>query len=189
MASYSTSDFRPGLKILLDGEPCSILETEFVKPGKGQGFNRTKIRYLQSGRVVEKTFKSGENVEAADVLEKDMRFLYSDGSFWYFMNEESFEQVAAEERVVGHAKQWLKEQDLCTIVTWGEQVIQVIPPSFATLQVSETEPGVRGDTSSGGSKAATLETGAEIRVPLFIEQGEYVKVDTRTSQYVSRVKG
>lgn len=189
MATYSTSDFKPGLKILLENEPCSIVETEFVKPGKGQGFNRTKIRYLRSGRVIEKTFKSGETVEGADVMEKDMRFLYTDGHDWYFMDEDTFEQVAADANIIGDSQKWLKEQDLCTIVTWGEQVIQVVPPSFATLKITDTEPGVRGDTSSGGSKQATLETGAVVRVPLFIEKGETVKIDTRTGDYVSRVKG
>lgn len=188
MATYSTNEFRPGLKIMLDGEPCSIIDNEFVKPGKGQAFNRVKVRYLLSGRVVEKTFKSGDSVEAADVIEKDMRYLYNDGEFWYFLDENTFEQVAADEKAMSEAKLWIKEQDECTVVTWDNKPIQVTAPSFVTLKVIETDPGVRGDTSSGGSKPATLETGAVVRVPLFIDVNEMIKVDTRTGEYVGRVK-
>lgn len=188
MASYNTNEFRSGLKIMLDNDPCSIIENEFVKPGKGQAFNRVKIRNLKTGRMLVKTFKSGESVEAADVVDSDMQYLYNDGEFWHFMNPDNFEQISADENAVADSKLWLKEQDICLVTIWNGQVLTVVPPNFVTLTVTETDPGVRGDTSSGGSKPATLETGAVVKVPLFIEQGELLKIDTRTGEYVSRVK-
>lgn len=188
MATYSTNEFRGGLKIMLDNDPCAIIENEFVKPGKGQAFNRVKIRNLKSGRVVERTFKSGESVEAADVLDVEMQYLYTDGEFWYFMNQESFEQIGAAESAVEEAKPWLKEQDVCTLTLWNGAPISVTPPNFVELTVAETDPGVRGDTSGGGGKPATLETGAVVRVPLFINIGDVLKIDTRSAEYVSRAK-
>jgi elongation factor P len=188
MATYSTNEFKGGLKIMLDGDPCSIIENEFVKPGKGQAFNRVKIRNLKTGRVVERTFKSGETVEAADVLETEMQYLYNDGEFWHFMEPTTYEQVAAGEAAVADAQKWLKEQDLCTVTLWNGAPISVTPPNFVVLTVTETDPGVRGDTSGGGGKPATLETGAVVRVPLFIDIGEQIKVDTRTGEYVARAK-
>jgi elongation factor P len=188
MATYSTNEFRSGLKILLDGDPCVILENEFVKPGKGQAFNRVRIRNLKTGRVNEKTFKSNESVEGADVVDTDMQYLYYDGEFWHFMVPDTFEQHAADAKVVGDAKDWLKEQDLCQITLWNGQPLQVSPPNFVELKIVETDPGVRGDTATGGQKPAKLETGAVVRVPLFIEEGEVIRVDTRTGAYVSRVK-
>ncbi len=188
MASYNTNEFRGGLKIILDGDPCAIIANEFVKPGKGQAFSRVKIRNLKTGRVVEKTFKSGESVEAADVLEQDMQYLYTDGEFWHFMVPESYEQLAADEKAVADAKQWLKEEATCLVTLWNGSPLQVAPPKFVELTIVETDPGVRGDTAQGGVKPAKLETGAVVRVPLFVEQGEVVKVDTRSGEYVSRVK-
>jgi elongation factor P len=188
MASYSTNEFRSGLKIMLDGDPCTIVENEFVKPGKGQAFNRVKIRNLKTGRVIERTFKSGDSVEAADVLDTEMQYIYSDGSFWHFMHPETFEQVAASEAALGDSAKWLKEEDLCQVTLWNGAPISVSPPNHVVLRVTETDPGLRGDTSSGGTKPATLETGAVIRVPLFIEVGELLKVDTRSGEYISRVK-
>lgn len=188
MTSYSTNEFKGGLKLLIDGDPCSIIENEFVKPGKGQAFNRVKFRNLKSGRVIERTYKSGENVEAADVVERDLRYLYKDTDEWHFMDEDSFEQYATSEAVVGDAAQWLKEQDLCTITLWNGAPISVTPPNFVTLTVTKTDPGLRGDTASGASKPATVETGAVVRVPLFVEEGESLKIDTRTGEYVSRAK-
>ncbi len=176
------------MKIMQDGDPCSIVENEFVKPGKGQAFNRVKIRNLKTGRVVERTFKSGESVEAADVMDTDMQYLYTDGEFWNFMDAETFEQVAADGKAVADSAKWLKEQDTCTITLWNGVPISVTPPNFVTLQITETDPGVRGDTASGGGKPATLETGAVVRVPLFIEIGEIIKVDTRSGEYVGRAK-
>jgi len=188
MASYSTNEFKSGLKVMLDGDPCSIIENEFVKPGKGQAFNRVKFRNLLSGRVVERTFKSGESIEAADVHETDMQYLYNDGEHWHFMHPETFEQVGADEAAVGDAAKWLKEQDMCTVTLWNGAPISITPPNFVILKITDTEPGVRGDTASGGGKPATLETGAVVRVPLFLDVEELIKVDTRTGEYVSRAK-
>lgn len=188
MATFSTNEFKGGLKILLDGDPYSIVENEFVKPGKGQAFNRVKVRNLKNGKVVEKTFKSGESVEAADVMEIDVQYLYHDGEFWHFMEPNSFEQYSADEVAVGDAKLWLKDQDMCKVMLWNGSPLSIEPPNFVELTVTETDPGVRGDTSSGGGKPATLETGAVVRVPLFIEEGELLRIDTRTGEYAARVK-
>ena len=188
MASYSTNEFRSGLKILLEGDPCIIVENEFVKPGKGQAFNRVRIRNLKTGRVVDKTFKSGESVEAADVIDTEMQYLYADGDFWHFMVPDTYEQYAADENAVSEARQWLKEQDVCQVTLWNNSPLIVTPPNFVELSIVETDPGVRGDTAQGGVKPAHLETGAVVRVPLFIEQGEVIRVDTRSGEYVGRVK-
>ena len=188
MASYSTNEFKGGLKLMIDGDPCSIIENEFVKPGKGQAFNRVKLRNLKTGRVIERTFKSGESAEAADVVELGLQYLYSDGEHWHFMDEASYEQFAASVEAVGDAAQWLKEQDVCGITLWNGAPISVSPPNFVNLRITQTEPGVRGDTASGATKPATLETGAVVKVPLFVDQGELVKIDTRTGEYVSRAK-
>jgi len=188
MASYQTSEFRSGLKFLLDGDPYTIVENEFVKPGKGQAFNRVRIRNLKNGRVVDKTFKSGESVEAADVVETDMQYLYSDGEFWHFMSPSSFEQYAADATAVGDSVKWLKEEDICLVTLWNNSPLLVSAPNFVELKIVETDPGLRGDTAQGGVKPARLETGASVRVPLFLEEGEIIKVDTRNGEYVSRVK-
>lgn len=188
MANYSTNEFRSGLKIIIDNDPCIIVENEFVKPGKGQAFNRVRIKNLKTGRTVEKTFKSGESVEAADVHDTDMQYLYSDGEFWHFMVPDTFEQYAADEAAVADAKIWLSEQDVCQVTLWNNTPLLVAPPNFVELEITETDPGIRGDTASGGVKPATLSTGAIVRVPLFVEQGETIRVDTRSGDYVSRVK-
>ena len=188
MASYSTNEFKGGLKVMLDGDPCSIIENEFVKPGKGQAFNRVKFRNLKTGRVIERTFKSGESVEAADVVELSMQYLYNDGKFWHFMVPDTYEQYSADRNAVGDAGKWLKEQDECTVTLWNDVPLSVAPPNFVELKIVETDPGVRGDTSGGGGKPATLETGAVVRVPLFVQTGEVIKVDTRTGEYVSRAR-
>jgi len=188
MASYNTNEFRGGLKLLLDGDPCSIIENEFVKPGKGQAFNRVKIRNLKTGRVIERTFKSGESVEAADVMETEMQYLYNDGSAWYFMHPETYEQIGADEAAVVDAVKWLKEQDMCTVTTWNDSPISVTTPNHVTLTVTQTDPGLKGDTASGATKPATLETGAVVRVPLFIDEGDILKIDTRTGEYIGRHK-
>jgi len=188
MGTYSTNEFKPGLKLLIDGDPYSIVDNEFVKPGKGQAFSRVKIRNLKTGRVIERTYKSGESVEGADVHETEMQYLYNDGDAWHFMDPASFEQIQASEVVLGDGAKWIKAQDMCTVVLWNGEPISIMPPNFVVLEVAETDPGVRGDTSSGGSKPATLETGAIVRVPLFIEQGELLKIDTRSGEYVARAK-
>jgi elongation factor P len=188
MASYSTNEFRSGLRIILDSDPYVIVENEFVKPGKGQAFNRVRVKNLKTGKVVDKTFKSGDSVEAADVRDVDMQYLYTDGEFWHFMLQDTFEQYAADENAMGDAKMWVTEQDICMVTLWNNAPLSVAPPNFVELEIVETDPGVRGDTASGGVKPATLTTGAVVRVPLFLEQGEVIKVDTRSGDYVSRVK-
>ena len=186
MANYSTNEFRSGLRIIIDNDPCIIVDNEFVKPGKGQAFNRVRIKNLKTGKTVDKTFKSGESVEAADVVEQNMQYLYTDGEFWHFMLPDTFEQFGADENAVADAKQWLKEQDLCIVTLWNGVPLVVTPPNFVELKIVETDPGVRGDTAQGGVKPAKLETGAVVRVPLFVEEGETIKVDTRSGEYVSR---
>jgi len=188
MATYNTNQFKAGLKIIIDQDPCSIVENEFVKPGKGQAFNRVRIKNLKTGRMLEKTFKSGESVEAADVVETDMQYLYNDGDHWHFMDPTTYEQIHASETAVSEAKNWLKEQAMCTVTLWNGTPIIVTPPNFVILKVTESDPGLKGDTASGGSKPATLETGAVVRVPLFIQTEELIKIDTRTGEYVSRAK-
>ncbi|WP_133131150.1 elongation factor P [Legionella yabuuchiae] len=188
MAVYSTNEFKPGLKVLVDNAPCSIVECEFVKPGKGQAFTRVKIRNLKTGRVVERTYKSGETLPSADVVDVEMQYLYNDGEHWHFMVPDTFEQYAAGPDAVEEAVKWLKEQDMCTVTLWNNEPLQVTPPNFVTLEITETDPGLKGDTSGGGGKPATLETGAVVRVPLFVQTGELIKVDTRKGEYVSRAK-
>ncbi len=188
MASVSTNEFKGGLKFMLDNEPCSIIENEYVKPGKGQAFNRVKLRKLLSGKVLEKTFKSGESFELADVIDVDLDYLYNDGEFYHFMNSVTFEQVAADVKSVGDAAKWLVENNTCTLTLWNDNPITVTPPNFVEIEVTETDPGLKGDTQGTGGKPATLATGAVVRVPLFIAIGEVVKVDTRTGEYVGRVK-
>lgn len=187
MANYSTNEFKGGLKVMLDGDPCSIVENELVKPGKGQAFNRVKLRNLMTGRVGERTFKSGDSLEGADVMELEMEYLYSDGEMWYFMKTDgSFEQYAVEKKALSDTQKWLKEQVAYTITLWNDNAIAVAAPNFIELEVVETDPGLKGDTAQGGSKPATLSSGAVVRVPLFINQGEVLKIDTRSGDYVSR---
>jgi elongation factor P len=188
MAIFSTNEFKSGLKIMLDGDPCSIVENEFVKPGKGQAFNRVKFRNLKTGRVLERTFRSGDTVEGADVVELELEYSYNDGEFYYFMHPQSFEQYSADANAVGDAIKWLKGQESCTVTLWNGQPLSVSAPNFVVLGVVQTDPGVRGDTSSGGSKPATLETGAVVRVPLFVCEGDLLKIDTRSGEYLSRAK-
>ena len=188
MGSYTTNEFRSGLRILIEGDPCVIVENEVVKPGKGQAFNRVRIKNLKTEKTVEKTFKSSESVESADVIETEMQYLYHDGELWHFMQPDTFEQYAADNQSVGSAKNWLKEQDLCQITLWNNVPLVVIPPNFVELEIVKTDPGLRGDTASGGGKPASLSTGAVVRVPLFVEEGEIIRIDTRTGEYVSRAK-
>jgi elongation factor P len=188
MASYSTNEFRSGLKVMLEGDPCSIVENEFVKPGKGQAFNRVRLRNLKTGRVWERTFKSGESLEGADVMDRDMEYLYNDGEFYYFMEPDTYEQHQADKAAVGDAAQWLKEQERCEVTLYNGTPLSVTPPNFVELEIVETDPGLKGDTASGGSKPATLSTGAVVKVPLFLSQGEVIRIDTRTGEYVGRGK-
>ena len=189
MGTFSTNEFKSGLKVLLEGDPCSIVENEFVKPGKGQAFNRVRLKNLKTGRVWERTFKSGESLEGADVMEYEMEYMYSDGEYWHFMKtDDSFEQIAADKTAVADAMNWLKENSRCTVTLWNDVPILVQAPNFVDLEIVETDPGLKGDTATGGSKPATLTTGAVVKVPLFINIGEQIRVDTRTGEYQSRSK-
>ena len=186
--TYATNEFRSGLKVLLDGDPCVLLDCEFVKPGKGQAFTRIRYRNLMTGRVLDRTLRSGEKVEAADVVDTEMEFLYPDGTEWHFMDPRTYDQFAAPEEGLGGAVKWIQQGMTCGITLYNDAILLVHPPHFVELKVVETEPGIRGDTAAGGSKNATLETGAVVRVPLFVEEGETLRLDTRSGEYVSRVK-
>ena len=188
MATVGINDFKNGMKVLIDGDPWSITDVDMVKPGKGQAFTRVKTKNLKTGRVVEKTYKATDKLETADVMEHDFQYLYSDGEFYYFMDPESFEQIEASVEAVGDNAKWLVEEDICTVTLWNDSPIVVEPPNFIQMKITETDPGLRGDTSGGGGKPATLESGAVVRVPLFVQEGEMIKVDTRTGEYSSRVK-
>ena len=188
MSVYSTNEFKSGLKVMLDNDPCSILENEFVKPGKGQAFNRVKLRNLKTGRVLERTFKSGDSLVGADIAEIEVEYLYSDADTWHFMDQQTYEQLGISSQLVGEAGKWIKAQDICNVMLWNGQALSITPPNFITAKVTETEPAVKGDTVTGATKAATLETGAVVRVPLFVNEGDLLKVDTRTGEYVSRAK-
>ncbi len=189
MPNYSTNEFRSGLKIILDGDPFTIVENEFVKPGKGQAFNRVRIRNLKTGRSLDRNFKSGDTVEAADVVESEMQYLYNDGSFWHFMVPDTFEQFTAGKEAMGDAAAWLKDGVNCNVMLWNGVPLAVSAPAHVELKIVETDPGVRGDTATGGQKPAKLETGAVVRVPLFLNEGEIIRVDTRTAEYIARAKG
>ncbi|MFV9614636.1 MAG: elongation factor P [Gammaproteobacteria bacterium] len=186
MATYSTNQFKNGLKIILDNAPCSITENIVVKPGKGQAFNRVKMKNLKTGRVLERTFKSTESVEAADVDEMNVEYLYNDGEYWHFMEPVSFEQYAADVVAVGDTAKWIKAQEVCVMTLWNGSPISIAAPNFVELAVAQTDPGLKGDTAQGATKPATLETGSEVKVPLFINEGDILKIDTRTGEYVSR---
>ena len=188
MSTIQTGQFRNGMKILLDGDPWNVVETEFVKPGKGQAFNRVRIRNLKSGRTLERNMKSGDTVEAADVVETDMQYLYNDGDFWHFMVPDTFEQHTAGKEAMGESAQWLKDGVNCQVMLWNGLPLSINAPAHVELKIVETDPGVRGDTATGGQKPAKLETGAVVRVPLFLNEGEIIRVDTRTGEYLSRAK-
>jgi elongation factor P len=187
MAQIATNEFRTGVKIEMDGQPYTIVANEFVKPGKGQAFNRVKLKHLTSGRVTEKTFKSGDKVDLADVLETEMRMLYRDADGVVFMDDNSYEQVSVPHDVIGDVDQWLMEDLLYGVVFYNGNAVAVSPPTFMHVKITETSPGARGDTVSGRVlKPATVECGAQVQVPIFIEEGEQIKVDTRDGSYVSR---
>ena len=188
MVMYNSGDLKSGLKVLIDGEPFNIVETDYHKPGKGQAFNKVKLKNLRNGKVLEKTVKIGVSLEAADVMIREMQYLYNDGDQWHFMDTDSYEQIGIAKSVIDEIVIWLKEESLCEVTIWNDQAIAVEPPNNIDVKVTETDPGLRGDTAQGGVKPAIVETGASIRVPLFIEEGELIKVDTRTGEYLSRVK-
>ena len=189
MAQISTSEMRGGIKIIVDSQPYSIVFNEFVKPGKGQAFNRVKIKHLISGRVIEKVFKSGDKADLADVVEASMRMLYKEPQGVVFMDDATYEQITISKEKIPEVEKWLKEDMIYDVIFWNNEPISVEPPTFMELTITETAPGVRGDTASGRVlKLAVLETGATVQVPIFIEQGEKIKIDTRTGEYVNRVQ-
>jgi elongation factor P len=182
----STAEFKKGLKIVLDGQPYTIVEFQHVKPGKGGAFVRTKLKHLRLGKVIDNTFRSGEKVELVDFEDKHMQFLYKDDRY-HFMDTETYEQVSMSETEVGDASEFLKEQTEVDVLYIDGSPVTVELPNFVELAIARTEPGVRGDTAQGGAKAATLETGAVVQVPLFLNEGDIVRVDTRTGEYLARV--
>ena len=184
----STNQFKNGTKLIIDNAPCTIVEHEFHKPGKGQAVMRVKYKNLLTGNTNDKTFKSGESVEAADVNHKEMEFLYHDNESWHFMDTNSFEQIEVSLSQMGDARKWLVGQETCEIVLWDNQPILVNPPVIVELEITSAEPGVKGDTVSGATKIATLQTGVDIQVPLFVNENEIIKVDTRDKTYVGRAK-
>ncbi len=187
MAQVSTNEFRGGLKVELDKEPYIIVTNEFVKPGKGQPFNRVKMKHLLTGRVVEKTFRSGEKLDLADVEEFKMRLLYKEGEDFIFMDEKTFEQHTIPAEVIRDNAQWCMDDVEYDLIFYKGKAIDLVPPTFMEMIITETAPGLRGDSSGRVLKSAVLETGAKIQIPIFVEQGEKIKVDTRTGEYVSRV--
>lgn len=188
MAQISTNEFKAGLKIEIDGQPYTIVSNEFVKPGKGQSFNRVRIRHIITGRVIERTLKSGDKVDLADVEETEMRMLYKEADGVVFMDEKSFEQIKIPLESIGETTQWLLDDHLYEIVIYKGVPVTVEPPTFMEMKITETNPGDRGNTASGRVlKPAVVESGAKIQVPIFVEEGEVIKIDTRTGEYVSRV--
>jgi elongation factor P len=185
---YSTADFKKGLKIEIDGAPYTIVEFLHVKPGKGGAFVRTKIKNLMTGKVLDQTFRSGEKLKRPDLVEREMQFLYREGDSFYMMDNETYEQLALTSEQLGDSVLYLIENLNLKVLFFNQQPVAVEIPNFVELTVAQAEPGVKGDTASGGTKPATLESGAVIQVPLFINEGDQVKVDTRTGTYIERVK-
>lgn len=188
MATVSTNEFRSGMKIEVEGQPYTIISNEFVKPGKGQSFNRVRIKHLLTARVIERTFKSGDKVDVADVVECNMRLLYKEAENAVFMDDVSFEQTSIPLKNIGDTEQWLMEDLVYGIVIYKGNPVTVEPPTFMEMKITDTAPGDRGNTASGRVlKPAVTESGANIQVPIFVVEGEKVKIDTRTGEYVSRV--
>jgi elongation factor P len=188
MPKTSTSDFRPGLTLVIDGELYTILEFQHVKPGKGGAFVRTKMKGVENDKTIEKTFRSGESVESVRVERHDYQFLYKDGELYFFMHQETYEQIPLETSRVNKSE-FITDGIVCTLIVDvdNDRILYAEPPAHIVTEVSETDPGLRGDTAQGGSKPATLSSGAVVQVPLFINQGDQIKVDTRTGDYIERV--
>jgi len=184
----STSDFKKGVKMELDTTPYVITDFQHVKPGKGPAFVRTKLRNLITGRVIDRTFRSGEKVKEADVEQVKMQYLYNDGENFVMMDTETFDQINIPEKTIGDDAKWMLEESVMTVLIYKGNPVTIELPSFLELKIIETDPGLKGDTAQGGSKPATLETGAIVNVPLFVGEGEIIKVDTRTGDYLERVK-
>ena len=186
MGSVTTNDLRIGMKVEVEKEPYLVIANEFVKPGKGQAFNRVKMKNMVNGRVVERTYKSGEKLDLADIEEAQMRFLYKESDGAIFMDEKTFDQITISNEIIGDKQVWLMEEVIYQVIFYKGTVIELSPPTFMEMIVTETSPGVRGDTSGRVLKPATTETGAKIQIPIFVEEGEKIKVDTRTGEYASR---
>ena len=185
---YDTSQFRNGLRIEFEGSPYTILDNQFVKPGKGQAFNRVRMKNLLTNGVLERNFKSGDTVKAADVSDEQMGFLYEGAGDYHFMNQKTYDQVVLTAEQLGDAKNYLTENLVVQISFWNGKPIAVDVPNFVELQIVKCDPGVRGDTVSGATKPATLSTGYVVDVPLFVEEGEWIRIDTRNGEYLDRVK-
>jgi len=185
---YQTSDIKKGLKIEIDGAPWTVTEFLFVKPGKGVAFTRTKLKNLITGATLDRTFRTGEKMKEAEVEERDMQYLYNDGEDYHFMDVETFDQIAIPAKPLGNATKFLLEEMVTRILFFNGAPVTAELPNFVELEITYCEPGVRGNTAQGATKSATLSTGAEVQVPLFVENGEWVKVDTRDGSYVERVK-
>lgn len=185
---YETKDFRKGIRVELDGTPFIMTESQFVKPGKGQAFCRVKLKNLLNGSVMERTYKSGEKIPKADVSEVTMQYLYEDTGKYNFMDSKSYEQIELTKDQLGDGYKWIKEQMDVDVVLYKGLAISVTLPNFSVLEITFCEPGLKGDTATGATKPATVETGATILVPLFVEQGDKVKIDTRTGSYIERSK-
>jgi len=188
MPQINAGDFRKGVKVLVEGEPYDMLECNFVKPGKGQALYKTKLRHLTKGTILDRTYKSGDSLEAADVHKSDGQYLYKDANGYVFMDNDTFEQYTLAEEVVGDDGRFLQEGAVCNLLYWNNQLIGMTPPQHVVMKVTYTEPAVRGNTSSNITKPATVETGATVSVPAFIEMGEMIKIDTRTGEYLERVR-
>lgn len=185
---YETSDIRNGLKIEVDGQPYVVTYFQFVKPGKGTAFTRTKLKGLLSGNVLDRTFRTGEKLAPADIEENEMQYLYPDGNMRVFMDTTSYEQVMIDNSVLGDDSRWLVDEMMVRVLFWRGKPINIELPNFVELEITYCEPGVKGNTATGATKTAELSTGATVNVPLFVEQGETIKIDTRTGDYVERVR-
>lgn len=183
----SAGDFRNGITLEIEGNVYQIVEFQHVKPGKGAAFVRTKIKNVMTGSVVERTFRPTEKFPEARIDRKDMQYLYNDGDLYYFMDNDTYEQIALGSELIGDALKFVKENEMCKVCSHNGNVFSIEPPLFVELQVTDTEPGFKGNTATGATKPAIVETGAQVNVPLFVENGEVIKIDTRTGEYLSRV--
>ncbi len=187
MATISTADFKNGMGLKIDGKYYSIVEFQHVKPGKGGAFVRYKIRDLRSGRVIDQTCNAGTKFENVQLITKEMQYLYNDGTDYVFMDNETYDQIQITPDFIGDNEKWLKENDTCQLLYADTELLGVNPPMFIEVEITETDPGFKGDTVQGGTKPATIETGATIQVPMYLNQGERVQVDTRTGKFVKRI--
>ena len=183
----TAGDFRNGVTIEIDDKVCQIIEFQHVKPGKGAAFVRTKLKDIKNGGVVERSFRPTEKFPTAHIDRKDMQYLYNDGDLYYFMDVETYDQISLNEEEIGDSLKFVKENEMCKICSHKGSVFAVEPPLFVELEITDTEPGFKGDTATGATKPATVETGASVNVPLFVNQGDKIKIDTRTGEYLSRV--